>query len=133
MCFISKIGNEDFIVFSLENDDQMDDLGKVIGTKYSREFLKITQNKQLNLKEIAKLIEKTENPRLPNPTHHKKRLEKLKLIKGEFKLQRKNGHKLQFYTAKNIIILTNDEIAKKMMNDKEFCDYLNKFSEENSD
>jgi len=133
MGVVSNIGIEDFIIFSIENDEQMDDLGKVIGTKYSREFLKITQNKQLNLKEIAKLIEKTDNPRLPNPTHHKKRLEKLRLIEGTRKLQRKNGHKLRYYTAKNIIILTSDDIAKKMTKNKEFCDYLNKFSEGDSD
>ncbi len=124
--------DEDFIIFSLDSDDEMNNLGKIIGTKYSREFLKITQNidnKELNLKEIAKIVEKTDNPRLPNPTHHKNRLEKLGLVIGKLKLQRKNGHTLRYYKGKKIIVITTDKIAKKMKEDKAFSDKLNKFSE----
>lgn len=105
----SNVDNDDeFIVFSLDSDE-MNDLGKILGTKYSREFLRITQTEVLNLKEIAKRIEKTENPRLPNPTHHKKRLEKLGLIFGKLKLQRKNGHKLSYYKGKKIIVIVRDK------------------------
>ena len=103
------IESDDFVVFSLD-DENMDDLGKIIGTKYSREFLKITQTKNLNLKEIAKIIEKTDNPRLPNPTHHKNRLEKLGLIKSKIKLQRRKGHRLKFYQGKKIIIIVPEEL-----------------------
>jgi hypothetical protein len=112
---IPKSGNhdlsdDDIVVFSLD-DEEINNLGKVIGTKYSREFLKITQKKELNLKEIAKIIENNENPRLPNPTHHKNRLEKLGLIKVTIKLQRKKGHKLKFYEGKKIIIIVPKELA----------------------
>ncbi len=110
-----KIGNndlndDDYIVFSLD-DTAIDNLGKVIGTKYSREFLKITQKEELNLKEIAKIVENNNNPRLPNPTHHKNRLEKLGLIKGTSKLQRKKGHTLNFYKGKKIIIIAPKELV----------------------
>ncbi len=114
----SKIGNDDFIVFSLDDDD-IDDLGKVIGTKYSREFLKVTQNDELNLKEIAKIVENNENPRLPNPTHHKKRLEKLGLIKSKQKLQRKKGHRLNFYKGKKVIIILPKEFVETVQNNLE--------------
>ncbi len=70
-----------FKIFSLDDDETCNNLGKVIGIKYSRKFLQITGKEELNLKEIAKIIENTDNPRLPNPTHHKNRLKKLGVIK----------------------------------------------------
>ena len=85
-----KNGNKEneYVVFSLD-DKEIDNLGKVIGTKYAREFLKITQKEELNLKEIAKKVENNENPRLPNPTHHKKRLEKLTQAFGQQNILKK--------------------------------------------
>lgn len=123
MCkVITKFGNnnsnENFIVFSLD-DEEINNLGKVIGTKYSREFLKITQNDELNLKEIAKRIENNDNPRLPNPTHHKNRLEKLGLIESTLKLQRKKGHTLNFYNGKKIIIIVPEGLKKLIQNNPE--------------
>jgi hypothetical protein len=119
---ISKFGNnkseENFIVFSLDDED-ITNLGKVIGTKYSREFLKITQNDELNLKEIAKRIENNDNPRLPNPTHHKNRLEKLGLIVSTLKLQRKKGHTLNFYNGKKIIIIVPEGLKELTKNNPE--------------
>ncbi len=119
---ISSFGNnnseEHFIVFSLD-DEEITNLGKVIGTKYSREFLKITQNDELNLKEIAKRIENNDNPRLPNPTHHKNRLEKLGLIASTLKLQRKKGHTLNFYNGKKIIIIVPKELKELIQNNPE--------------
>ncbi len=122
-----KIGNKEhdnFIVFSLD-DTEIDNLGKVIGTKYSREFLKITQKEELNLKEIAKIVENNPNPRLPNPTHHKNRLEKLGLIKGTSKLQRKKGHTLNFYKGKKIIIIVPKELVEMLQNNLELQNTLN--------
>jgi len=123
----TKIGNDDhdnFIIFSLD-DIEIDDLGKVIGTKYSRDFLKISQKEELNLKEIAKRVENTENPRLPNPTHHKNRLVKLGLIKGTSKLQRKKGHTLNFYKGKKIIIIVPKELVEILQSNLELQNTLN--------
>ena len=128
-----KIGNEelidkdDFIVFSLDDED-INNLGKVIGTKYSREFLKITQNDELNLKEIAKRIENNDNPRLPNPTHHKNRLEKLGLIASTLKLQRKKGHTLNFYNGKKIIIIVPEELVEQARNNLELKNAIKQIS-----
>jgi len=108
------ISNKDISIFSLGNDDDvLVDLGKILGTKYAREFLKITQNENLNLKEIAKRIKQNDNPRLSNATHHKNRLnrlEKLGLIKSTIKRQRKRGHKLKFYKGKKIIIIVPEDL-----------------------
>lgn len=110
--------DDEFIIFSLD-DENVDNLGKVIGTKYSREFLKITQKDELNLKEIAKIIENSENPRLPNPTHHKNRLEKLGLIVSRLKQQRKRGHTLKFYKGKKVIIIVPEEFIESVRNNSE--------------
>ncbi len=121
-----KVGNEDndnFVIFSLD-DREIDNLGKVIGTKYSRDFLKITQKEELNLKEIAKIVENNQNPRLPNPTHHKNRLVKLGLIKGTSKLQRKKGHTLNFYKGKKIIIIVPKELVELLQNNSELQNTL---------
>lgn len=122
----TKSGNDDdddYVVFSLD-DAEIDNLGKVIGTKYSREFLKITQKKELNLKEIAKIVENNDNPRLPNPTHHKNRLEKLGLIKSNQKLQRKKGHTLKFYKGKKIIIIAPKELVDLVRDNPELKNTL---------
>jgi hypothetical protein len=114
----SIIDEDDFVVFSLD-DENIDNLGKVIGTKYSREFLKVTQSEELNLKEIAKRVENNPNPRLPNPTHHKNRLRDLGLVLPTLKLQRKKGHTLNFYKGKKIIIIVPDEMKDLAKNSEE--------------
>ncbi len=113
----NKIKNNDdnFIIFSLD-DENIDNLGKIIGVKYARDFLKICHNEELNLKEIAKRIEQNDNPRLPNTTHHKNRLQSLGLITTKVKRQRKKGHKLKYYKSKKIIIIVPEEIAQEINN-----------------
>ena len=113
-----KRRRENFVVFSLDDDD-IDDLGKVIGTKYAREFLKVIQCEELNLKEIAKKVENNVNPRLSNTSHHKNRLEKLGLIVAKPRLQHKKGHTLNFYTGKKIIIIVPKELKELIQNNSE--------------
>ena len=116
-----------FKIFSLDNDEVCNNLGKVIGTEYSRKFLQICGKKELNLKEIAKLIEKTDNPRLPNPTHHKNRLKKLGLIFSSFLFQRKKGHQLNFYKGLNVMIVVSDDtLANRGEHSEELKNTINK-------
>lgn len=120
----NKIVDENFIVYSLD-DENINNLGKTISVKYARDFIKICQNDQLNLKEIAKRIEQNDNPRLPNSTHHKNRLQKLGLISTTLKRQRKKGHKLNYYKSKKIIIIVPEEIAQKIKNDSQLKNEIN--------
>ena len=116
-----------FKIFSLDNDEVCNNLGKVIGTEYSRKFLQICGKKELNLKEIAKIIEKTDNPRLPNPTHHKNRLKKLGLIFSSFLFQRKKGHQLNFYKGLNVMIIVSDDtLANRGEHSEELKNTINK-------
>lgn len=110
--------NKNFIVFSLDDENIMD-LGKVIGTQYSREFLKITQRESLNLQKIAEKIANNKKFRLSNATHHKKRLKKIGLIKSTQKIQLKSGFTVEAYTGTKIIIIAQDELIEKIQNSKE--------------
>ena len=125
----SPLSNQEitFKIFSLDNDEVCNDLGKVIGTKYSRKFLQVSGKEELNLKEIAKIIENSDNPRLPNPTHHKNRLKKLGLIFSKFEFQRKKGPKLNFYKGLKIMIIVNDNtLARLGENNEELKNTINK-------
>ncbi len=95
-------------IFSLD-DENIDELGKILSIKYSRDFYAVTLDGEFNLKEIAKKVSNDDNPRLPNATHHKDRLLKTGLIKRERKLQRKKGHVLNYYKGKPFILIIPKE------------------------
>ena len=111
--------DEDIIaIYSLE-DPRIEELGKVLSAKYSRELYVITLKDEFNLKEIAKQISETENPRLPNATHHKDRLLRIGLISYQKKLQRKKGHFLNYYKGKPFISVVPREYFINVKNSAE--------------
>jgi len=111
--------DEDIIaIYSLE-DPKIEELGKVLSAKYSRDLYAITLKGEFNLKEIAKQISDTENPRLPNATHHKDRLLRIGLIRFKKKLQRKKGHFLNYYKGKPFILVVPKEYAVNVKNSVE--------------
>ena len=101
--------DEDIIAIYSLKDPRIEELGKVLSANYSRELYAITLKGEFNLKEIAKQISETENPRLPNATHHKDRLLRIGLIKYKKKLQRKKGHFLNYYKGKPFILIVPKE------------------------
>ena len=101
--------DEDILAIYSLVDPNIAELGKVLSAKYSREFYAITLKDEFNLKEIAKQISDTENPRLPTATHHKDRLLRIGLIICEKKLQRKKGHYLNYYKGKPFILIVPKE------------------------
>jgi len=110
------------VIFSID-DENIEELGKILSIKYSLDFYSITLDTELNLKEIAKKIANDENPRLPNATHHKDRLLKVGLIKKKKKLQRKKGHILNYYKGNPFILIVPSKYKKDIEKSKE----LNKF------
>ncbi|GAF69775.1 unnamed protein product, partial [marine sediment metagenome] len=112
------IDEDGLAIFSLE-DENIDELGKILSIKYSRDFYSVTLDGQFNLKEIAKKVSKDENPRLPNATHHKDRLLKTGLIKKEKKLQRKKGHVLNYYKGKPFILIIPKEYEDQVKKSKD--------------
>ena len=126
--------NEDYIIFSLDDEDMLD-LGRVIETKYSREFLKITQIESLNLQKIADIIEGNEKTKLSNATyhektglsnatHHKKRLKRIGLIKSTQKQQETSNRIVEVYSGIKIIIIAQDELVEKIQNSEKLKDAI---------
>lgn len=87
------------------NDKMMRELGNILSTPKSRKIYQILIEKQLNAKEIGKLIENDENPRLPNLIYHLDNMVKVGLLSIEKKPQRKRGHVLKYYKAISIILI----------------------------
>lgn len=67
-------------------------------------------DKELHTKEIGVILTEEENPRLPNLTHHLKKMTKIGLLTSTTKM--KNGHALTYYKAvKYLIIVPEQDIA----------------------
>ncbi len=106
--------NENFIKIYANNDHRMKELGQILKTPKSLKIWQILQEKELHTKEIGMILENEPNPRLPNLTHHLKKMIKIGLLTSTLKM--KNGHALTYYKAiKYVMIVPSDkaEIANK--------------------
>jgi hypothetical protein len=77
----------------------MQKIGQILSAPKSRKIYGILIDNCLNAKEVAKIIDNTENPRLPNVIFHLEKMVDAGLLTVKIKLQRKHGHKLKYYTA----------------------------------
>ena len=99
-------------IFGL-TDKRMQEIGQILRTPKSREILHILSTQELNAKEIGKIIDNDDNPRLPNLHHHLNKMMNVGLITSRKKLQRKNGHVLNYYKAASyIVIVPQDQFEK---------------------
>ena len=106
--------NENFIKIYANNDQRMKELGQILKTPKSLKIWQILQENELHTKEIGMILENEPNPRLPNLTHHLKKMIKVQLLTSTQKM--KNGHALTYYKAiKYVMIVPSDkaEIANK--------------------
>lgn len=88
------------------NDEQMKKIGQVLSVPKSRKIYSILIEQQLNAKEIAKLVENKDNPRLPIIKYHLEKMIDIGLIVVEIKQQRRKGHYLKYYKAiPNVLIV----------------------------
>jgi len=87
----SNVSNDIDIVKIYSNDDEkMQKLGHILGTPKSRKIYGILIDKELNAKEIGKLIDNEDNPRLPNLIYHLDKMVDIGLLTVEQRIQRKN-------------------------------------------
>ena len=99
------LSNEILKIYT-NNDERMQKIGQVLTVPKSRKIYSILIEQQLNAKEIAKLVENEENPRLPIIKYHLEKMVDAGLIIVEIKQQRKNGHYLKYYKAiPNVLIV----------------------------
>ena len=99
---MSKDEKEYVKIYSLD-DPHMLELGQVIKTMKSKNMFQILATKELHAKEIGKIIDNEDNPRLPNLHHHLNKMVEIGLLQSV--TRDKNGHKLQYYSAKSEMIL----------------------------
>lgn len=90
---------ENFIKIYSNDDEKMQKIGQILSAPKSRKIYGLLIDKSLNAKEVAKIIDNTENPRLPNVIFHLEKMVDAGLLTVKIKLQRKHGHKLKYYRA----------------------------------
>ena len=100
----NDISDKNIKIYS-SDDKKMRELGNILSTPKSRQIYQILIEKQLNAKEIGKLIDNDENPRLPNLIYHLDNMVKVGLLTVEKRSQRKHGHILKYYKAISIILI----------------------------
>lgn len=101
--------NDNFVKIYANTDRRMKELGQVLKTPKSRRIYQILMDKELHTKEIGVILENEPNPRLPNLTHHLKKMTSIGMLKSSIKM--KNGHHLTYYTSvKYLIIVPDDDI-----------------------
>lgn len=109
--------DENVKIFGL-TDERMQEIGQILRTPKSRQILQILSTQELNAKEIGKIIDNDDNPRLPNLHHHLNKMMSVGLITSRKKLQRKNGHILNYYKAASYIVIVPEEQYEKATKSK---------------
>lgn len=107
-------------------------LGSVFHNKKSRAMwlLLSSTHKELYLKEMAVIIEKNENPRLPIYEHHIGTMVDAGVVLVRQKMH--NKHMTKFYRAAPVILLTTPQLYEKAITSKTLKTTLNtvfKFAE----
>jgi len=101
---------DNFVKIYAITDARMKELGQTLKTPKSRRIYQILMYKQLHTKEIGMILDQEENPRLPNLTHHLKKMTKIGLLTSTTKI--KNGHPLTYYKAvKYLLIVPEKDIV----------------------
>ena len=102
-----KIPIDNFVNIFAITDARMKELGQILKTPKSRKIYQILMDKQLHTKEIGMILENHENPRLPNLTHHLKKMTKIGMLTSTIKM--KNGHPLTYYKSVNYVIIVPEK------------------------
>lgn len=105
--------------YSNDDDKHLTFLGSVLHNKKSRAMYRLLSNnphKEYYLKEMAVLIEKDDNPRLPIYEHHIKVMVKSGLVSVTEKMH--NKHKTKFYKMAPFILLSPSKYYDKTTKSK---------------
>ena len=98
---------DNFVKIFAITDARMKELGQILKTPKSRRIYQILMEKQLHTKEIGIILDHDENPRLPNLTHHLKKMTKIGMLTSTIKM--KNGHPLTYYKSVNYVIIVPEK------------------------
>jgi len=116
--------DENFVKIYANTDTRMKELGQILKTPKSRRIYQILLDQELHTKEIGIIIDKQPNPRLPNLTHHLKKMTKIGLLTSSSKI--KNGHLLTYYKAIPMIMIVPEKHIEKAQTSKTLKNSLKK-------
>jgi len=105
-----EIPIDNFVKIFAITDARMKEIGQILKTPKSRKIYQILMDKELHTKEIGMILENHENPRLPNLTHHLKKMTKIGMLTSTIKM--KNGHPLTYYKAVNYVLIVPEKDIK---------------------
>ncbi len=113
-----KIDFKEYVRIYSNDSKRITLLGSVFHNKISREMwlLLSSTHKEFYLKEMAVIIEKTDNPRLPIYEHHIKTMVDAGIVLVRQKMH--NKHMTKFYRAAPVILLTTPELYEKATKSK---------------
>ena len=118
---MEEIENDDVdkILRIFSNDDErLQKVGQILSTPKSRKIYGLLIDNELNAKEIGKIIDNDDNPRLPNLIFHLDKMVDVGLLTVEKRMQRKNGHILKYYKAIPLILIVPPKNLEKAKNSK---------------
>lgn len=104
-------------IFS-NDDEKMQKVGQILTSPKSRKIYGILIDCELNAKEVGKLVDNDENPRLPNLIFHLDKMVDAGLLIVEKKMQRKRGHVLKYYKAVPFILIVPPQHIEKAQSSK---------------
>lgn len=106
--------NDNFVKIYANTDTRMKEIGQTLKTPKSRKIYQILMYKELHTKEIGMILDNEVNPRLPNLTHHLKKMTRIGLLTSTIKM--KNGHPLTYYKAVKYLLIVPEkdiDVAQK--------------------
>lgn len=106
------------------DDKYINKVGQIFTSKKSREIYKILTKKELNAKEIARLVCKGDTSKLSNLLFILNKMVDADLVTKQKRRQSKSGHSLTFYKAVPIILVVPPECLEKIMKSKTLKDAL---------
>jgi len=111
-----EIPIDNFVKIFAITDARMKEIGQILKTPKSRKIYQILMDNELHTKEIGMILENHENPRLPNLTHHLKKMTKVGMLTSTIKM--KNGHPLTYYKAVNYVLIVPEKDIKAAQKSK---------------
>ena len=119
MSYMDDISLDDNCLKIFSNDDEkMQKVGQILSSPKSRKIYGFLIDRELNAKEVGKLVDNDDNPRLPNLIFHLDKMVDAGLLTMEKKMQRKRGHVLKYYKAVPFILIVPPQHIEKAKSSK---------------
>jgi len=113
-------------VYSNESE-HISRIGQILASPLSREIYTVLIEKELNAKELAKIVCDEDTIRLPNVISILNKMLKAGLVIRQKKRQKRTGHPLSFYKSVPIILIVPPNTVEKIIDSKTLKNMFSKF------